>query len=151
MQSNLENLLLRWHQPDGERHWRRGRDVWAGNRCKLPDWHGSIEAGDERFLNGNVLMHVSFVLSSASLRLFSWYSWFCEALSASGFLFLAMLLVQTSWDISTAFFSFSLMLSLRASSTQTFSFSLHFILASFSGVLFSLASFSPWSCLFFLL
>ena len=32
------------------------------------------------------------------------------------------------------------MLSLRASSTQTFSFSIHFILASFSGVLFSLAS-----------
>ena len=41
-------------------------------------------------------LHASFVLSSALLRLFSWYSWFCEALSASGFLFLTMLLVQTS-------------------------------------------------------
>ena len=50
----------------------------------------------------------------------------CEALSASCFLFLTetscfwlRLLMHTSWDISTAFFSFSLMLSLRASSTQT--------------------------------
>jgi hypothetical protein len=41
------------------------------------------------------------------------------------------------------------MLSLRASSTQTFSFSIHFILASFSGVLFSLASFSSLSWLFY--
>ena len=59
----------------------------------------------------------------------------CEALSASCFLFLTetscfwlRLLMHTSWDISTAFFSFSLMLSLRASSTQTFSFSIHFSL-----------------------
>ena len=35
---------------------------------------------------------------------------------------------HTSWDISTALFSFSLMLSLRASSKQTFSFSVHFSL-----------------------
>ena len=43
----------------------------------------------------------------------------------------------------TPFFEdFSAVLSLRASSTQTFSFSIHFILASFSGVLFSLSSFS---------
>jgi len=33
-------------------------------------------------------LHASFVLSSAPLHLFSWHFWFCEALSASSFLFL---------------------------------------------------------------
>ena len=33
-------------------------------------------------------LHASFVLSSAPLHLFSWHSWFCEALSVSCFLFL---------------------------------------------------------------
>ena len=42
--------------------------------------------------------------------------------------YLTLPYTHTSWDISTALFSFSLMLSLRASSKQTFSFSIHFSL-----------------------
>ena len=44
------------------------------------------------------------------------------------FCFWLRLLTHTSWDISTAFFSFSLMLSLRAFSKQTLSFSTYFSL-----------------------
>jgi len=58
-----------------------------------------------------------------------WGSWFCEALSASCFLFLTEAsYTHPFWDIPTAFFTFSLMLSLRAYSKQTFSFSIHFSL-----------------------
>ena len=45
------------------------------------------------------LIRLVFVLSSAPLHLFSWHSWFCEALSASCFLFLT----ETSYTHSIHF------------------------------------------------
>jgi hypothetical protein len=48
-------------------------------------WGGQLERRERSCFWG---LHASFVLSSALLHLFSWLSWFCEALSASCFLFL---------------------------------------------------------------
>ena len=47
-------------------------------------WGGQLERRERSCFWG---LHASF-LSSAPLHLFSWHSWFCEALSASGSLFL---------------------------------------------------------------
>ena len=56
--------------------------------CWVSWWGGQLERRERRCFGG---LHVSFVLSSAPLHLFSWHSWFCEALSASCFLFLTWL------------------------------------------------------------
>ena len=48
-------------------------------------WGGQLERRGRSCFWG---LHASFVLFSAPLHVFSWHSWFCEALSASCFLFL---------------------------------------------------------------
>ena len=53
--------------------------------CWVSWWGGQLERRERSCFWG---LHAFFVLSSAPLHLFSWHFWFCEALSASCFLFL---------------------------------------------------------------
>jgi hypothetical protein len=81
-------------------------------------------------------------LSSAPLHLFSWHSWFCEALSASCFLFLTEASYAHILRYVNRFFLVLLDACLPASSKQTFSFSVHFSLLHTSVFMFPLASVS---------
>ena len=88
-------------------------------------WGGQLERRERLCFWG---LHASFVLSSAPLHLFSWHSWFCEALSASGFLLpgLGFLYTHILRRINS-FFLVLLDAFSSPSSKQTFSFSIHFL------------------------
>ena len=119
-------------------------------------WGGQLERRERSCFWG---LHASFVLSSAPPYLFSWHSWFCEALSASCFLFLTEASYTHHLRHPNSFFLVlhDAFFSLLFKTNVLFLYSLFsssyicfmFILASFSGVLFSLASFSSCSWLFY--
>ena len=105
----------------------------------VSQWGGQLERRERSCFWG---LHASFVLSSAPLHLFSWHSWFREALSASCFLFLT----ETSYTrILRHINSFSLIL-LDAFSSRFFKTNVFFLYTLFSSAyisfLFPLASVS---------